>query len=70
VTRRVSRNGRTYSQGSHMVRGDYPQRCAGCGEFVPLNECWQETVRGVALTWHHACRLRQEGVKEGAVSSG
>lgn len=42
-----------------MVRGDYPQRCAGCGEKTKLNECWQEALDGGRrlLSWHHGCRL-------------
>lgn len=45
------------AKGSHMVRGEYPRACAGCGKQTALNECWQEEIAGVKRSWHYACRL-------------
>lgn len=55
----ISRSGTKYAAGSHMVRGDYPKNCAECGEFVPLNDCWQEEIKDVKKTYHHECRRRK-----------
>lgn len=54
------RTGKRYAAGSHMVRGGYPRTCHGCGEPVPLDDCWQEALQGgrVKLTWHHRCRVK------------
>lgn len=37
----------------------YPRVCSGCGERVlkTRQAWWQESVAGVRMIWHMACRL-------------
>jgi hypothetical protein len=62
VTRRISKAGNAYSEGSHATLSGYPNVCAaGCGRPLrissPDGEALHfETVKGVRYSWHVSCR--------------
>lgn len=63
MTRRVSRRGTTYTQGSQATFAGYPPAtrvCPGCGEPCRIGgdrALWFETVAQSKSVWHTDCRL-------------
>lgn len=60
MTRRVSKTGRVYTEGSHAILDGYPNRCAGCDKRIRITVdpfLWFETLAdGRKLSWHTGCR--------------
>lgn len=73
MTRRVSRHGTTYTQGSQGGFGLYPHDCHGCGARIVLSRTvggvWFENAKGELRSWHFACRPRTETAASASVAA-
>lgn len=73
MTRRVSRHGTAYTQGSQGGFGLFPHDCAGCDQRIVLSRDtgghWFECVRGELRSWHFACRPRRETAASASVAA-
>lgn len=63
MTRRVSKHGTTYTEGSSSSFGQFPHICHGCGEKIVLARelgVWFEKLPGLPpRSFHWRCRMKK-----------